>query len=66
MHKLLEGQMSTLISFTNPLPLEYRNAVTRFGYDPEPFALPMSETPYAYVWFDTRTRKGRLHQPIEP
>ena len=66
MHKLLEGQMSFLISFTNPLPLEYRNAISRFGYDPEKWAEPMSQTEYAYVWFNTRTREGRLMKPIEP
>ena len=65
MHKLLEGQMSYLISFTNPLPLEYRNAIQRFGYDPAEFEEPMKNTPYAYVWFDTRTRVGKLHSPLE-
>tara|TARA_R110000824_G_scaffold201949_4_gene386139 strand:- start:657 stop:1328 length:672 start_codon:yes stop_codon:yes gene_type:complete len=65
MHKLLEGQMSFLISFTNPLPLEYRNAIQRFGYDPQPFEESMKETEYAYVWFNTRTREGRLHPPLE-
>ena len=66
LNKLLEGQLSWLVSFTNPLPLEYRNAIARFGYDPEKWAQPMNETEYAYVWFNTRTREGRLMKPIEP
>ena len=66
MHKLLEGQMSYLISFTNPLPLEYRNAIQRFGYDPSIWEEQMKTTQYAYVWFDTRTREGKLHAPIDP
>ena len=66
LNKLLEGQLSWLVSFTNPLPLEYRNAIARFGYDPEKWAQPMNENEYAYVWFNTRTREGRLMKPIEP
>tara|TARA_R110002020_G_scaffold143534_1_gene315869 strand:+ start:4053 stop:4721 length:669 start_codon:yes stop_codon:yes gene_type:complete len=65
LNKTLEGQMSFLVAFTNPLPLEYRNAIDRFGYDPEPFSESMQNTPYAYVWFDTRTRNGKIHPPIE-
>lgn len=65
MHKLLEGQMSFLIAFTNPLPLEYRNAIQRFGYDPAKWEEPMKSTPYAYVWFNTRTRESQIYPPLE-
>lgn len=64
LNKMLEGQMSYLVSFTNPLPLEYRNCIERFGYDPEPFAEQMSATEYAFVWYETRSRKGRIMEPI--
>ena len=66
LNKALEGQTSFLVGFTNPLPLNYRASIERFGFNPEPFHAPMSEREYSFVWFNCRTRQARLMAPIEP
>ena len=63
--KELEGQISYLIGFSNPLPLYYRSSMERYGFDPEPYATSIIEKEYSYVWFDTRTRAGKLMEPIQ-
>lgn len=61
----LEGQISTLVGFSNPLPLYYRSSIERYGWDPEPYAAPIAERPYSFVWFDTKTRVSTLMAPLD-
>ena len=64
--KELEGQVSTLIGFTTPVPSYWKASIERYGYDPEDFASDLASKPFTYVWFDTKTRNGELNEPIEP
>ena len=61
----LEGQVDTLIGFSNPNPIYYRQAIERFNFDPEPFAEAIRSKPYSFVWFDVREEKPRLMEPLE-
>jgi len=64
--KELEGQVSTLIGFTTPVPSYWKASIERYGYDPEEFADQLASKPFSYVWFNTTQREGELNEPIEP
>ena len=64
--KELEGQISYLIGFSNPLPLYYRSSMERYGFDPEPYASSLLEKEHGFVFFNTRTRESTLMEPIDP
>ena len=64
--KALEGQVSTLIGFSTPVPSYWKQSIERYGYDSEEFADQLVTNPFSYVWFDTKTRIGELNAPISP
>ncbi len=64
--KELEGSTSFIIHFRTLMsPLHVKDAMNRYGYNPEPFIEPLNETPYAHVIFDVTSGKSSLMRPIE-
>ena len=64
-NKALEGQISKLVGFTNPLPIYWKDAERRYGYSPGDYAEQIASKPYSFVFFDTLTRQGQLMAPLE-
>jgi hypothetical protein len=60
----LEGQIDLLCGFSNPNPIYYKQSIERFNFDPAPFAEPIRELPYSFVWYDFRDAAPRLMRPI--
>ena len=64
--KELEGSTSFIIHFRTLMsPLHVKDAMNRYGYNPEPFIEPLNETPYAHVIFDVTSGRSSLMRPIE-
>jgi hypothetical protein len=63
--KDLEGSTSYIVFFSMPVKLYHRDAMVRYGFDPEGYLESMSEKPYSFVWFDVTTTKGRLMNPLD-
>jgi len=63
--KDLEGSTSFIAFFSMPVKLYHRDAMVRYGFDPEGFLESMSEKPYSFVWFDVTSTQGRLMNPLE-
>lgn len=64
MNKALEAQVESLTFFTMPNPIHYKDAIVRYGFDPEPYAQPLKDKPYSFVQFDVRTSTPTLMNPI--
>ena len=64
LNRELEGQVDLLVGFSNPNPTYYKQSIERFEFDPAPFAEPMLERPYSFVWYDMRTKNPILMSPI--
>ena len=64
--KELEGSTSFIIHFRTLMsPLHVKDAMNRYGYNPEPYIEPLNETPYAHVIFNVTSGKSSLMRPIE-
>ena len=63
--KDLEGSTSYIVFFSMPVKLYHRDAMVRYGFDPEGYLESMSEKPYSFVWFDVSSTQGRLMNPLE-
>ena len=64
--KELEGSTSFIIHFRTLMsPLHVKDAMNRYGYNPEPFIEPLNETPYAHVIFNVTSGKSSLMRPLE-
>ena len=63
--KDLEGSTSYIAFFSMPVKLYHRDAMVRYGFDPEGYLESMSEKPYSFVWFDVSSTQGRLMNPLE-
>ena len=60
----LEGQVDLMVGFSSPNPIHDRSAIERFNFDPEPFREPLRQTPYSFVWFDTRIGEPKMMKPL--
>jgi len=63
--KDLEGSTSFIAFFSMPVKLYHRDAMVRYGFDPEGFLESMSEKPYSFVIYDITTSGTRLMNPLE-
>lgn len=64
MNKALEAQVESLTFFTMPNPIHYKDAVIRYGFNPEPYAQPLKDKQYSFVHFDVRTGEASLMNPL--
>tara|TARA_R100001530_G_scaffold18414_1_gene15708 strand:- start:4573 stop:5232 length:660 start_codon:yes stop_codon:yes gene_type:complete len=63
-NKDLEGSTSFIVNFTLPVKLFHKDAMTRYGFDFEPYVEPLSEREYSFVFYDVTKSKARLYEPI--
>ena len=63
--KDLEGSTSYIVFFSMPVKLFHRDAMVRYGFDPEGYLEKMTEKPYSFVWFDVTDQSSMLMNPIE-
>jgi hypothetical protein len=63
-NKDLEGSTSFIVNFTLPVKLFHKDAMTRYGFDFEPFVEPLAEREYSFVFFDVTKSSARLFEPI--
>ena len=63
-NKDLEGSTSFIVNFTLPVKLFHKDAMTRYGFDFEPFVEPLAEREYSFVFFDVTKSRARLFEPI--
>jgi len=63
--KDLEGSTSYIVFFSMPVKLYHRDAMVRYGFDPEGYLEKMSEKPYSFVWFSVTDQKSTLMNPID-
>ena len=63
--KDLEGSTSYIVFFSMPVKLFHRDAMVRYGFDPEGHLEKMNEKPYSFVWFDVTDQSSMLMNPIE-
>ena len=63
--KALEGSTSYIVHFrTLMTPIHVKDAMNRYGYDPQPYIKPLNEVPYSHVMFDVTKGSTRLMKPI--
>ena len=63
--KDLEGSTSYIVFFSMPVKLYHRDAMVRYGFDPEGYLEKMGEKPYRFVWFSVTDQKSTLMNPID-
>ena len=63
--KDLEGSTSYIVFFSMPVKLYHRDAMVRYGFDPEGYLEKMGEKPYSFVWFSVTDQKSTLMNPID-
>ena len=63
--KDLEGSTSYIVWFSIPVKLYHRDAMIRYGFDPEGYLEKMSEKPYSFVWYSVTDQQSTLMNPIE-
>ena len=63
--KDLEGSTSYIVFFSMPVKLYHRDAMVRYGFDPEGYLEKMGEKPYSFVWFSVTDQQSTLMNPIE-
>ena len=63
--KDLEGSTSYIVWFSIPVKLYHRDAMVRYGFDPEGYLEKMAEKPYSFVWFSVTDQKSTLMNPLE-
>ena len=63
--KDLEGSTSYIVFFSMPVKLYHRDAMVRYGFDPEGYLEKMGEKPYSFVWVSVTDQKSTLMNPIE-
>ena len=63
-NKDLEGSTSFIVNFTLPVKLFHKDAMTRYGFDFEPYVVPLSEVDYSFVFYDVTKGRARLYEPI--
>ena len=63
--KDLEGSTSYIVWFSIPVKLYHRDAMVRYGFDPEGYLEKMAEKPYSFVWFSVTDQKSTLMNPID-
>ncbi len=66
LNKKLEGSVQYILNFTLPQPMFFKDAVKRFGFDPEPHQEELRKTEYGYIWHDVFKGETRLMQPLDP
>jgi hypothetical protein len=63
--KALEGSTSYIVHFrTLMTPIHIKDAMNRYGYDPQPYVKSLNEVPYSHVMFDVTKGTTRLMRPI--
>ena len=63
-NKDLEGSTSFIVNFTLPVKLFHKDAMTRYGFDFEPYVEPLAEVDYSFVFYDVTKSRARLYEPI--
>ncbi len=63
-NKDLEGSTSFIVNFTLPVKLFHRDAMTRYGFDFEPYVEPLADREYSFVFFDVTKSRASLYEPI--
>lgn len=63
-NKDLEGSTSFIVNFTLPVKLFHKDAMTRYGFDFEPYVEPLAEREYSFVFYDVTKSSARLYEPI--
>ena len=63
-NKDLEGSPSFIVNFSLPVKLYHKDAMTRYGFDFEPYVEPLAEREYSFVFFDVTKSRARLYEPI--
>jgi len=63
-NKDLEGSTSFIVNFTLPVKLFHKDAMTRYGFDFEPYVEPLADREYSFVFFDVTKSRARLFEPI--
>ena len=63
--KDLEGSTSYIVWFSIPVKLYHRDAMIRYGFDPEGYLEKMSEKPYSFVWYSVTDQQSTLMNPID-
>jgi len=63
-NKDLEGSTSYIVNFSLPVKLYHKDAMTRYGFDVEPYIEPLAQTDYSFVTFDVTKSSARLYEPI--
>ena len=63
-NKDLEGSTSFIVNFTLPVKLFHKDAMTRYGFDFEPYVVPLREVDYSFVFYDVTKGRARLYEPI--
>ena len=63
-NKDLEGSTSYIVNFSLPVKLYHKDAMTRYGFDVEPYIKPLAQTDYSFVTFDVTKSTARLYEPI--
>ncbi len=64
--KQLEGSTSFIVQFRGlSSKLHNRDALIRYGYDPEPYVTSLADVPYSHVFYDVTKGKSTLMKPLE-
>ena len=66
LNKKLEGSVQYILNFTLPHPMFFKDAIKRFGFDPEPHQESLRSTEYGYIWHDVFRGETRLMPPLDP
>ena len=66
LNKKLEGSVQYILNFTLPQPMFFKDAIKRFGFDPEPHQEALRESEYGYIWHDVFRGETRLMPPLDP
>lgn len=64
LNKTLEGQVDTLIFFSLPAKAHWKQTEERYGFNPEPMIEQLRSVPYSFVYYDVRSMKASMMNPI--
>jgi hypothetical protein len=64
MNKALEAQVDSLIFFSLPAKAHWKAAEERYGFSPEGYVDQLKSTPYSFVFFDVKTSRATMMNPI--